>query len=481
MFVELIFYSLLAVATSLGSLYIYLTWNFKYWQKSSLRIAKPLTFLGTYPSIMTRKRNMVYDIHDVYLNYKSNNRAVGVFVTRKPEILILDPNLAHEILVKNFRLYRDTLTSSWLKQSYTIWQSSCKKLLKVMEDKVGNSGTNIIETRDLCFRFTADVMCNYIWGIDVGTLTNPTEVSHVVGMTDKWIMYTYKTRVYSLMATVTPVVRVIWPFTLFPKETDDFFSKLTRDAVQIRQQQPANTERPDFLNYMLQLQERKGISHDDMVGHSLTMLLDGYETVAIALMHTLYYLAKYPKVQQKLRDELMTNMYNTKVGFSYEELMNLPYLDQCVHETLRLVTLLPNIPRICTEDTTLQLSPEQSVDIPKGMVVTVPVYSLHHDKDYFPQPNEYVPERFDNGAHLELTKRGIYLPFSDGPRICIGARLALMTAKIALAEIILQYEINSCALTQEDQSTNVKSFILCLDGDIMLEYKSLTKYQGFLK
>ncbi|CAF1466073.1 unnamed protein product [Adineta steineri] len=85
--------------------------------------------------------------------------------------------------------------------------------------------------------------------------------------------------------------------------------------------------------------------------------------------------------------------------------------------------------------------------LPKGTVINVPVYSLHHDPNVWPDPEKFIPERF---LPEEKAKRHpmAFLPFGDGPRNCIGMRFALLEAKIAIAKAIRVIEIQSCEKTE---------------------------------
>lgn len=76
--------------------------------------------------------------------------------------------------------------------------------------------------------------------------------------------------------------------------------------------------------------------------------------------------------------------------------------------------------KICTRPTKIDLGDDKILNVEPGVTVAIPVYHFHHDETYFPQPDEFRPERFDNGAISELTKRGCLLAFGDGPRICLG-------------------------------------------------------------
>lgn len=109
----------------------------------------------------------------------------------------------------------------------------------------------------------------------------------------------------------------------------EFFTNLTDKAIHLRRTN-ANKKRDDYLNFLLQLQERKNLHLDDMAAHTITFFLDGYETSSIVLSHALYQLAKNPKYQQLLRDEIKS--YNGLIN--YETVIDMQYLDQVLNGKL---------------------------------------------------------------------------------------------------------------------------------------------------
>ncbi|XP_060666378.1 probable cytochrome P450 309a2 [Drosophila nasuta] len=489
--------------------YLYLTWHHRYWQRRGLITAKPLTLLGTYPGLLTRKSNLVEDIQPIYNKYKHKHRAVGVFVTRQPQILVLDPALAHEVLVDNFRCYRDSLTSSYmqhakldkyvgrnpfwasgnywrrlrseaqaglsanrLKLGYAIWEQSGKKLTSFMA-KQASKQHNIVETRDLCFRYAADVMCDFIWGIEAGTLTaNGEQPNKVQQMATKWTNYTFYMISIFMASIVAPFCRRLLRFRFYPKDTDEFFSNLTKESIELRLKAGEELQRADYLSHLLKLRGEKEMSHDDLVGHALTVLLDGYDTTATALLHALYYLAEHSDAQQKVRNEILRSLDANKTC-SFDQLCELPYLEQVVYESLRLSSLIPQYTKVCTHPTSIQLSEFKSLQVEEGMTIMIPNYQFHHDAKYFPDPEVFRPERFDNGAHHELIRQGILLPFSDGPRICMGMRLALLTLKSALFHIISEYQV--VRGKEQIKVAGDSGFGVVLQGNINLEYRRLLK------
>lgn len=133
-------------------------------------------------------------------------------------------------------------------------------------------------------------MCDFIWGIDAGTLTRDEEVPNkVLEMSNKWTGYAFYMLSIFMASIIAPVFRTLFRMRFYTKETEDFFSNLTRESIELRLKAGNGTQRVDYLSHMLKLQAEKQASHDDLVGHALTVLLDGYDTTATALLHALYY------------------------------------------------------------------------------------------------------------------------------------------------------------------------------------------------
>lgn len=109
----------------------------------------------------------------------------------------------------------------------------------------------------------------------------------------------------------------------------EFFVGLTNKAIDLRK--GGNERRDDYLNFLLQLQERKNLDIDDMAAHTITFFLDGYETSSIILSHALYQLSKHHECQQRLRDEINSYGDGDGDGINYETITDMPYLDQVLN------------------------------------------------------------------------------------------------------------------------------------------------------
>lgn len=132
----------------------------------------------------------------------------------------------------------------------------------------------------------------------------------------------------------------------------------------------------------------------------------------------MYELALNLDIQEKLRDEIKTAIQNNDGKLTYDMLFDLEYLDQVIKESLRKYPPIPDSVRKCTNEYKI---PGTNLIIPKGTTLELPIYSFHHDPEYFPDPKKFDPERFspqnENNRHSF-----VYLPFGDGPRNCLGMR-----------------------------------------------------------
>lgn len=112
-----------------------------------------------------------------------------------------------------------------------------------------------------------------------------------------------------------------------------------------------------------------------------------------------------------------------------------PLLHFLFAETLRKYPALPLLNRECTEDYQL---PGTDIVLEKGTAIVIPSLALHRDENYFPEPMKFNPDRFaDETAGPTMS----YLPFGDGPRMCIGMRLGKMQTKVAIMLMLQRCQV----------------------------------------
>lgn len=113
-------------------------------------------------------------------------------------------------------------------------------------------------------------------------------------------------------------------------------------------------------------------------------------------------------------------------------------------ESLRKHPPASNLARVATKDYKV---PNSHFTIPKGMLVLVPVYGIHHDPDIYENPEEFDPNRF-SPEQIQQRPSGSFLPFGDGPRNCIGLRFGMLEARIALVKLLQNFKFTTCTRTQ---------------------------------
>lgn len=135
-------------------------------------------------------------------------------------------------------------------------------------------------------------MADFIWGIDAGSLSGDVgEIGAFQKTSTDWTVYAFGSMIRFNKTLVATFVRKLFKMRFFTKATDEFFLRLTQDAVKLRQS-GSGEGRTDYLSHLLQLQQRGNTIHDS-VGYALTVHLDGYETSGAVLYHMLYSVSPY--------------------------------------------------------------------------------------------------------------------------------------------------------------------------------------------
>ncbi|XP_015795533.1 cytochrome P450 4V2-like [Tetranychus urticae] len=168
-----------------------------------------------------------------------------------------------------------------------------------------------------------------------------------------------------------------------------------------------------------------------------TFLFAGYETTGTAIMWIIYLLGLHTEVQDKIHAEINSILDDNIDDLSYNQIHKFNYLDQCIKEGLRLFPPVPMIARELDQEVILD-----GFKIPRGASVAIMIYSIHRDPIIYPDPDSFNPDRFDSD-HISSIPAYAYIPFSAGPRVCIGQRFALIEMKIILIQIIKNFRLIS--------------------------------------
>eukprot|EP01116_Phalansterium_solitarium_P001904 TRINITY_DN1173_c0_g1_i7.p2 TRINITY_DN1173_c0_g1~~TRINITY_DN1173_c0_g1_i7.p2 ORF type:complete len:251 (+),score=59.05 TRINITY_DN1173_c0_g1_i7:795-1547(+) len=192
--------------------------------------------------------------------------------------------------------------------------------------------------------------------------------------------------------------------------------------------------RDDLLNLASMMIAHGGLSKEEMKRNMMLFFVAGHETTAAALAWHMYLLASHCDVQDKARREVDKVLQFKNVDFQSQK--QLHYLDCVIKESMRLFPPASNITsRVAAEETVID-----GYRIPKGTVVGVSMYTIHHDPEFWPDPEKFDPDRFV-AENSEGRDPYSYLPFSMGFKNCIGSNFSLIEQRMFLASILQSFHI----------------------------------------
>jgi cytochrome P450 len=183
----------------------------------------------------------------------------------------------------------------------------------------------------------------------------------------------------------------------------------------INQRRGTNTTGHDLLGMLMQVEDADDgsrMTDKQLRDEALTLIVAGHETTSNALSWSWMLIAQHPQVRAKLNTELKT-VLNGRAP-SLADLPQLVYTNWVLKESMRLYPPVTDITREATVDYELD-----GYVIPKGATLLVSQWAMHHDPRYFDAPEAFQPERWADDLEKQLP-RGVYFPFGDGPRVCIG-------------------------------------------------------------
>lgn len=193
----------------------------------------------------------------------------------------------------------------------------------------------------------------------------------------------------------------------------------------------------DLLGLMLAAKDSKTgkpLSNIQVRDNLLTFIAAGHETTALALTWSLYLLGHHPDWQIALRDEVLNVCGDRRI--TADDLKRLTLIEQVINEAMRLYPPAPAIDRIAKTDLNLH-----GLDIKKGDFIVIGIMPLHRHEKLWNNPNDFDPTRFER-EKIKSKHKFSFIPFSGGPRVCIGLRFAMMEATIILANLVREFNFS---------------------------------------
>lgn len=193
----------------------------------------------------------------------------------------------------------------------------------------------------------------------------------------------------------------------------------------------------NFLDMLLLSKvDDKPLNNSDIREEVDTIMFEAHDTVASVISFTFYNLSKHQEIQHKVFNEIRQIFGDDiKTPLTFRQLQELKYIEMVIKESMRIYTPAPIIGRRLTEDTIIS-----GVTVPKGTNIMIPIWSVHHDPNIYPDPEHFDPERFTTDAIMERNPYS-YIPFSAGVRNCVGQKFGILEVKAMIVKMIRNYEL----------------------------------------
>ena len=273
---------------------------------------------------------------------------------------------------------------------------------------------------------TLDIVMQTLLGIGIED-REAQAISHALDLSMKWFSQQQKQGFLLPNNIPFPLTRRYFAAI---RTMDDFIYHL------IQQRRTSQKDSGDLLSMLLQVKDETDgsqMSDRQLRDELATLILAGHETTANALTWTWMLLAQNPHVEAQLHQELDTVLQGRSP--TVEDMPHLPFTQAVLKESIRLYPPVVLMARSAEQAYVLK-----GIRIPKNCVVLMSPWVLHRSDRYFVDPLEFKPERWGNNLEKQLPK-GVYIPFGEGPRICIGKGFAQMEATLLLATLAQHFQL----------------------------------------
>ena len=464
-------YALLLLIGSWTILYLYLKYKHTYWKRKGVPSLPGHWLFGNVQDAVLMRSASFHVFGDLYRQASDNDDIVGIYVFHKPFLLLRNPELIKQVLLRDFNNFSNryftaesfhdkigssnlftiknpkwkqlrtkitpVFTSGKMKKLFYLIVEATNSMQKYLEDQFSDgSKVKTIAAKDVALKYTTDIISSVAFGINVNSF-DPSE-NHFFRKAQEGLKLTLRRGIqFSLMFFFPPVSPYLGGQML--GSSTNYFRKVFWDSVDSREAMKA--KRGDLLDSLIELKNEKQddnfkLEGDVLVAQSGIFFVAGRESSVTTITFTLSELAKQPDIQKRVRNEIIETLKTQ--GMTYEAVHSMKYLNQVISEVLRLYPPAPFIDRMTSENYKI---PGTDIVIEKGTPVYVPLCGIHRDPKYFPDPLRFNPDRFSDENKDKITPF-TYLPFGDGPRVCIGMRLGMLQSMMGVITILKDYEVS---------------------------------------
>nr|WLK66391.1 cytochrome P450 [Eocanthecona furcellata] len=436
-----------------------------YWKVRGVKHFKPWPLVGNLARALLFKRHISFYYDEVYRAFPKE-RMVGMYEFLTPTLVLRDPQLIENVLVKEFSTYPDhgplffepgsisyqsvfsitgirwralrnklvtTFSSGKMKFIYPEIVQSCQRLVDGHPERLD---------KDTIHVFAVKSFMNSMFG----TKVLPGGEEELITKTKEVFQGKPQRLIQQILLIFFPKLADFFNLTFMSKSLDIYFRELLNTLVE--QRESTNGQREDYAQILCEMKkmgkmniynkennkidETFDVTNDMVLAQAFMFFFAGLDTNVLLMLHTAFELSLAKHCQEKARQEVR-RVLKKHGGYSWEAVKDMKYLEQCIQETLRIHPSLQFIFRMNNRDTEIG-----GVKIKKDTRIVIPLHSLQMDPGHFPDPHVFDPERFNEPLSSKFT----YLPFSEGPRVCLGKRFTIIETITFFAHILDNFELH---------------------------------------
>ncbi|XP_074039128.1 cytochrome P450 9e2 [Leptinotarsa decemlineata] len=467
-----------------------------YWQNLGVKQDNPLTLLKklllTFYNVIFKREDPLEAVINRYDKFPGS-RYYGIYEMTSPGLMVKDADLVTQMLVTDYVHFNDHRVlihddldplftkcifalkgEEWQKVRKTVTPSYTSSKMKGLFSTMNEYSERLakhflsrkedvlrIEMRDTTTRFCNDSSAKMSFGINVDSFAEPN--NEFWQMCHKAVDTISKPKVLSFnVYLLAPKLVKFLKMKIVDWDADSFFRQIISDTMKIREKERENgILGADLIHLLLEGRKRAKMNKDketnvkstyknynadwsnmDIIAQAFFFHFASCAPAPTLLSFMGYELAVNPDVQEKVREEIRETDEICGGKLTYEVLNRMKYIDMVVQESMRKWPSVIEVDRICSKDYVIQpvLPEEKPVLVKRGSRVIVPIYSLHHDPQFFPEPERFIPERFSDENKHKI-KPNTFTPFGFGSRTCMGSKYSILQAKLMYYHILSHFEI----------------------------------------
>ncbi|XP_066932627.1 cytochrome P450 4V2-like [Clytia hemisphaerica] len=437
-----------------------------------------------------QNRKKYHELKDGW--YRESKGTYGVYLLLDRILLSMDLKVWEDLL--SSQKYLDKGQGYWILEKFLgnglvtstgdLWKKRRRMITPAFHFEILNEFVSIMENRtleliemlkkfhekdesfnafDITKPFSLSIICETSMGINLSI--EETSSGRFKKMYERLIHVLFRRQLnplmkndwlYSMTADGKAFYAAFKEITAFVKEVIEKRIEVQRNPDKAEEMK--HTKRRIFIDTLLDSYEKGDIDVDGILNEVNTFVNAGYETTSTSLAWTLYCLGRNQRVQEKLYNEIIRFEKDKKLQM--EDFKELPYLDLVVKESLRLHPAITRFGRQIADGTVLggKVFPD--------CTLVIDIVAMNRNPDVWEDPLTFNPERFETFDKQSKRNPFLYVPFSAGPRNCIGQKFALSELKAAVFHLVKHLEL----ISLQDESELKETFDLthgCENGPML--------------